>query len=260
MGDIGCKENICLMTKLSKLEPYEEVYYSFQTQARGLLRPEELIAAFDQKVNTYDEMFFNILPTEKNVKCIDCGCGYGNFLYYLCAKGYTEVTGFDLDPIQVSLAVSLGLNAKIGNAIQEIAKMQNIGLISALDFIEHLDKNQAVCFLQSALRALIPDGMLILRCPCADGFSGSHDFCNDLTHKWNASSNMLRQLLKTVGFDRIQILDQTVPPFPGTFARRLFFRLRRAARKVMSPLFLLLGIVVPEVWHPSQIAIAYKPC
>jgi hypothetical protein len=133
-----------------------------------------------------------------------------------------------------------------------------VGLVGAFDLIEHLDKNSAIDFLKTTLANLIPGGMLVLQCPCADGFNGAHDVFNDYTHKWGASSTMLTQLLYTVGYERVVILDPTLPQFPATIQRKLFFGTRYLARKGVNLGLRLLGAKIPPVWGTSQIALAWK--
>lgn len=131
-------------------------------------------------------------------------------------------------------------------------------MVSAFDLIEHLDKNDAVRLLESAVIALRDDGMLIIQCPCADGFSGAHDLCNDLTHRWAPSSNMLRQLLMTVGFKRVQLIDMTLPPYPQGMQRKLMMTTRKVLRKLTVLWLRLIGVHPPRVWSNSVVAIAWK--
>jgi SAM-dependent methyltransferase len=239
-------------------EEYERVYYGYQTQGRGLLSAEQLGVAFEQQSQTYAELFGNLLPPDKSILCLDYGCGYGNFLYFLRQQGYHHCVGIDSDARQVELARSLTLEARVGNVLTEVESFTHVGLIAAFDLIEHLDKNSAVYFLKSALASLSSGGMMVIQCPCADGLNGSHDIYNDYTHKWGASSNMLSQLLYTVGFERVIVLDPSLPGFPNSIQRKIFLALRRSARKISGVFLRLLGVKIPPIWGSSQVALAWK--
>ena len=239
-------------------EYYEEIYYGHQVEGRGLLTTAQLQQTFDTTSDLYDEILGPLLPTDKMEVCVDCACGYGNFLYFLRRNGFANTTGYDTDRRQVELAKSIQLNAILGNALEAPRAVTNAGLIAAIDFIEHLDKSTAVRFLQDCHASLRVGGMLIVQCPCADGFTGSHDLCNDLTHRWAASSNMLGQLLRTVGFSKVKILDLTVPEYPTAMKRKILFACRRFARRLLYFPLRLLGISPPKIWANSQIAIAWK--
>ena len=234
---------------------YEEFYYGYQTKARGLESAPNLTAAFERMSNDYDQLFGPLMP--KNGKALDVACGYGNMLYYFRRCGLEHI-GFDLDPNQISLANSLGLNAHCGSLQDELRNVGDVSIISAMDVIEHLGKDDAVQFLQNAHSILPVGGLLILKCPCADGFTGAHDIFNDLTHKWGATSNVLKQMLQAVGFSRLQIIDITLPPFPRGIRLKLKIRLRKIARACVSPFMGLLGIRKPTIWSESVVVLAWK--
>lgn len=247
-----------MIVEIINQEYYEQVYYSYQVEGRGLLSSEQLISAFNKECMTYSEILGPLLPKDKSVKCIDCACGYGNFLYFLKNQGYANIIGVDSDPRQIALTKSLKIDAIIGNATHAPSEYRDLGVISALDFIEHLDKNTAVKFLESCFDSLLPGGILIIKCPCTDGFTGSHDLGNDLTHRWGGTSNMISQLLYTVGFSDVNIFDPSLPNFPNTSRRKILFKTRKIARKIFSIQLKILGITIPNVWSSSLYAVARK--
>jgi SAM-dependent methyltransferase len=241
-------------------EYYEQVYYSYQTKGRGLLDENSLRTSFERLALHYRDLFGPLLPEDKNISCLELGCGYGSFLYFLRKMGYSNVYGVDSDPDQIRLARLLDLNAGIGDALSEIGKASGLGLVAAIDLIEHLDKNTAVLILQEGYRALNYNGMIIIQCPCADGFTGSHDIFNDLTHRWGASSNTLRQLLCTIGFTRVEVVDPGLPMFRRTWRGRFgIWRIIIARKLLVAFLQKIFGISCPHlVWSNSQIAIGWK--
>jgi SAM-dependent methyltransferase len=240
------------------LEYYEKVYYAPQTVARGLLSENALRQAFERFSIGYWERLGPFLPKDKAATCLSLGCGYGAFLYFLQKHGFQHTSGVDLDPEQVRLARLLGLNAHVEDALREVKSSDNLGLIEASDLIEHLDKNRAVLLLEACHSALRQGGIIIVQCPCADGFTGAHDAYNDLTHRWAATSNMLRQLLRTVGFSKVEIIDPSVPPFPRLLRRRLIISVRKFARLFLRVPLVILGIRSPQVWANSQLAVGWK--
>jgi SAM-dependent methyltransferase len=248
-----------IMDSHVELEYYEKVYYGYQVEGRGAYTPEELEERFLTAIPAYEEAIGPLLPGEKTVSCLDLGCGSGNWLYFLRQKGYANARGVDLDPVQVELARSLGLSAEVDDVIATLQRPEPLGLISALDIIEHLDKNSAVRFLELIYARLKSGGMLVLKCPCADGFCGAHDLCNDLTHRWAPSSNLLSQLLRAVGFENVRVIDLSLPPYPTGAKRQLFFCLRRIARRLTTFWLRFLGVPPPRVWSTSQMAVAWKP-
>ncbi len=247
-----------ILHEQKKLEHYEQVYYSFQVEGRGVHNAQDLEQRFLAICKSYDELVGPLLPTDKSIKCLDLACGYGNFLYYLMKQGFPNAIGIDLDERQVALARLIQLDVRLQDVREAFDEHNNLGLVSAFDLIEHLDKNDAVSLLQQIHRSLEDGGVLVLQCPCTDGFTGAHDMTNDLTHRWSPSSNMLSQLLRSVGFSKVQIIDLSMPPFPQTFWRKAALGVRRAVRFMLGFFFKLAGINAPRVWSNSQIAVAWK--
>jgi 2-polyprenyl-3-methyl-5-hydroxy-6-metoxy-1,4-benzoquinol methylase len=246
-------------TSTSGIEYYESVYYGAQTIGRGARTNEQLLFLFQKLVSHYDELLGPLLPNSPTTRCLDLACGYGNWLHYLRSKGYGLIEGVDSDPEQVRLAQMLKLPARVGDVHDVLQGNGEYDIISALDLIEHLEKNNAVRLLQAVLAALRPGGMLIIRTPCADGFAGSRDIFNDLTHRWGATSNVIRQLLRTIGFANVILLDESAPRYPKTLRRLGLISLRRIVRKFISFGLRVAGVPVPRIWSPSQMVVAQKP-
>lgn len=240
------------------MQYYQERSYAYQTTARGLLTPTDLTANFKRSARLYKQLLSGYLPPDRAALCLDLPCGYGNFLYFLKQTSYTRCYGYDLDPRQVELASSIDLPAQRGDvfiALMERADGET-ALISSIDFLEHLDKNAAVSFLEACYRSLTHGGVLILRTPCCDGFFGAHDLHNDITHEWGVTSNALGGLLAMVGFESIQLLDE--PPFgsgPYAFGRLLISKCARAATAFALRLMYL---APPKIWGRSMWAVAVK--
>jgi SAM-dependent methyltransferase len=238
------------------LEPYERFYYSYQTKGRGLTSPDALTAAFEQMARANDQIFGPLLPNSGTA--LDIACGYGNMLFYFERRGLTA-SGFDLDQNQVALAQSIGLNARCGDLSTELKGIDlAIDVISAMDVIEHLHKNDAVELLRQVYSALSFKGILLLRCPCADGFTGAHDVFNAMTHRWGATSIVVRQILLAIGFERVELMDISLPRFPTRFRSKLRARTLKLTRRIAGLCLRLLGVMPPTIWSNSVVAVAWK--
>ena len=235
---------------------YSDRFYSYQTKARGLLDPKSLEALFDKLNSYYWARFGRYLPRNKRIKCLDVASGYGNFVYFLRARGYVNVQGYDLDENQVALARSLNLPVEVGNVFDVMARGHRYELISAFDFIEHLSKDKALNFLDGCFESLEIGGALIIRTPSADGPFGSHDSFNDITHEWAMSSTLLIDILKMVGFSKVTLLDER--PQPTSVINFLRWLVHFPVRMLANLICVGIGMRPPRVWTRSMIAIAYK--
>ncbi len=240
------------------MESYKKIYYEYQTQARGLLTEEALLARFNKLALWYGARLKAYLPADKTAQCLDVPCGYGNMLYFLKSKGYSNIQGIDLDAKQVELATMLGLPAGEGDVFELLSdKDQKFDLITSFDFIEHLDKDDALRLLRLSYQRLNPGGVLLLRAPCGDGPFGTHDTWNDLTHQWGMTSNVLRTMLALNGFVAVKTLDER--PQPTSFIDVIRWLVFFPAKAFASAMCMALGMRPPAIWTRSMIAIAYKP-
>jgi len=241
------------------METYEQAYYQYQTQARGLLEEDALRRRFEKLACWYACRLSKYLPTARMAACIDLPCGYGNLLYFLRRQGYHNIIGYDLDPAQVSLAGLLDLPAHEGNSFNVLAdNTRQYDCITSLDFIEHISRDEALRFIRLCWARLEPGGVLILRTPCADGPFGAHDRYNDLTHQWSMTSNVLRTVLQMQNFERVEILDER--PQAYNVVNTLRWLAFYPARALASALCLALGLMPPAVWSRSMWGVGYKPC
>ena len=240
------------------MSDYKSRYYAYQTTARGLVDEASLRRRFAKQSLWYGRRLKRFLPADQAANCLDLPCGYGNFLYFLRAQGYYNVRGVDADPEQIRLARLLGLPAETGDAFGVLSAADNrYQLISSLDFLEHVDKDAAISFLEKCYASLQPGGMLLLRMPCADGPFGAHDAWNDITHEWGMTSTVIRTLLALIGFEEIYVLDERPMPTDafGLLRWMVFF----PARAMASFSCAALGIRPPAIWSRSMLAIARKP-
>jgi 2-polyprenyl-3-methyl-5-hydroxy-6-metoxy-1,4-benzoquinol methylase len=240
------------------MEDYAQRYYAYLTVARGLFDAASLRRRFDVLARWYAQRLRNHLPRDRGAAWLDVPCGSGNFLYFLRRVGYRRITGCDADPEQVRLARLLDLPAETADALTVLADDQRCwDAISALDFVEHLSRGDALRFLELCRARLSPGGVLILRTPCADGPFGAHDRYNDLTHQWAMTSNLAVAVMAMVGFERVAILDERPRPTGAVNAAR--WLISGVATAAAATLCHAVGVAPPRVWTRSMWIVGYRP-
>jgi len=239
------------------MSSYKSILYEHQTDLRGLKEPDDLIRTFTKTAKWYKCRLKDNLPQNHSAEILDLPCGYGNFLYFLKTQGYKNVLGVDFDPQQVELATSIDLNASVGDGLLVLKdKFNKYDLISSLDFLEHLTKDNLLEFLQLCSKALKKNGQMILRMPCSDGIFGARDRYNDLTHEIGFTSGAITGVLEVVGFKDIIILDERPQPYKlVNLVRRVLFV---AFTGLANLVLLAIGISPPRVWTTSMWVCASK--
>jgi len=237
------------------MDRIEQLYYQNQIKARGLMTADALRQNFSMLIPWYSCILKDRLPKNKHARILDLPCGYGNFLFFLRAKGYTNAIGYDRDVNQIQLARALELNATEGEAFSMLQNdTTGFHCIASIDFLEHLSKNDAFSFLELAKSRIRPGGMLILRTPCSDGPFGSHDRDNDITHKWNPTSTVLATLLDMAGFTEISIIEER--PHAINFLGLVKVILFHPARWLATIFLRVIGLEPPKVWSRGMWAVA----
>jgi len=176
---------------------------SYRSRAYGryskndVIEPLRLALSYDRRLTRY-------LRPEKHWSCLDIACGYGNFLAYLRAKGITEFVGIDTsaDAIAVASKEFGPTRAQQVDAFTFLASHKNsFHVISALDFVEHVTKDELYDLLDMTLDALKPGGLLLLRTPNANSLFGMAARYNDITHEIAFTPGSIADVLTGGGFD-----------------------------------------------------------
>lgn len=190
-----------------------EVWYERLNTARGLNTGEAVRAATKAQIRGYSRFLPNILGENRDITVYDAGCGPGFMLNILKELGYFNTMGSDLASDSEIVGQELGLSIHRKNSITHISEFSDASFdcVMAIDFIEHLKKEDFLEFIEMVFIKLKPGGKLILRCPNADTpFVGRHYF-NDISHVWTYTSTSLELLFSSWGFRHIHFVDEIIP-------------------------------------------------
>ena len=148
------------------------------------------------------------LPVAKDVPIIDLGCGEGRIIYLLQKMGYTNVEGVDISESQLKIARQVSDRVVKEDIIKYLKETSDkYDLIVSFDVIEHLQKSEALEFLDLCKARLNDHGRLILQTPNASSpFFGDVRY-GDFTHELGFTPRLLSQLLKRAGFDDAEVRE-----------------------------------------------------
>ena len=143
------------------------------------------------------------------------GCGRGEFLDLLAAKGITA-RGLDLNHEMVEECRARGLQAVEGDAVTVLESTPDgsLGGLFAAQVVEHLEPSYLLRFLELAYHKLKPGGRIVLETlnpACWVAFFES--YIRDITHRWPLHPETLKYLVIASGFASASIEWRSpVPP------------------------------------------------
>ena len=165
----------------------------------------------------YAHYFRGWLPKDKNAAVLDIACGYGKLLHYFEERGYERVSGVDISPEQVKIALQVTPAVTEANVLDFLkVHPDEFDLITGLDIVEHFKKDEVLDFLELCQKSLKPGGRLILQTPNAGCPWGAEHRYNDFTHELGFNPNALTRLLKLCHFTSVQARE--IGPMPRGYS------------------------------------------
>lgn len=194
-------------------------YLEFESRFRG--SP----AAIKERLRPYLPYLQQAIADVPAPRCVDIGCGRGEWLELLREQGLTP-QGMDLDPGMVLACQDRGLDVRQGDGIAWL-KTQAAGslhVVSAFQVIEHLGFAQLLELLDATLHALAPGGIAIFETPNPENLIvGACNFHYDPTHQHPIPPPVAAFIAEQRGFSRVEILRLNPYPeammLPGDDAR-----------------------------------------
>ncbi len=170
-------------------------YVGFEDQFRG---SREVIRA---RLESYLPLF------DRTQDVLDVGCGRGEFLDLLNARGLTA-RGIDLNHEMVEMCRARGLDVTEADAVGYLSGLEDrsLGGIFSAQVVEHLQPGYLLRFLELAFHKLRPGGRIVLETlnpACWVAFFES--YIRDITHVWPLHPDTLKYLVIASGFTRTAI-------------------------------------------------------
>jgi SAM-dependent methyltransferase len=186
-------------------------YYQYQVTARGIHSLSDVIEATHGRVHVWTRIVLPWLPADRGQPITEIACGHGSFLWWLKDRGFTRVTGVDSSPEQMKFAQQVGVETRLQDALEWLREQPDASqrTLAAIDFLEHISKDEVMEFLAQSRRVLLPGGRLILRYPNGDSPLVGMNLFNDITHVWTYTPNCLDTLARMHGFARTEFVDES---------------------------------------------------
>lgn len=181
------------------------------------------------------------LPADRQARCLDLACGCGDMLYWLEREGFTHTAGVDLCAEELEQARPFVRgelrHADVLDYLRQ-APSTSLDFVTAINFLEHLSKDNLLAVLREVRRVLRPGGTLVAMTPNAISPFGGLTRHWDLTHEWAFTPNNFRQLAALTGFEP-QIEFRECGPVAHGFISGIRYLLWQLLRAGIAAWFLI---------------------
>lgn len=208
--------------------------------------------------NEYDTYYSRILPSNKESKILDIGCGTGHFLHYIEKKGYKNFLGIDISPEQIAYSKEK-ISSKVIQAdiMDYLSNSHNLyDVIAAHDFLEHVKNEIVFEFLELVYDSLNINGVFMIKVPNMSNPFSIDSRYRDFTHLSGFTEKSLYQILYSVGFKKIEIFSSKI--FISSWKTIIRRFIVRILHKFIKFLFYIQDYSTPQNLGKNLIAISKK--
>ena len=158
------------------------------------------------KIRQFEINYKRFFPMDKVASILDIGIGRGEMLTCMNNWGYSNYLGVDISPSTITFCKSLGLNCmQVDDTTALLKENDNsFDLITLLDVLEHVKKENTIDFLNALNGSLKEGGVLIIQVPNSQAPDGQLHRYNDITHEVGYVEHSLQQVLIAAGFDKVE--------------------------------------------------------
>lgn len=216
---------------------------------------------FYYSVEAFETDLSEYLPSNKEAKIVDVGCGWGQFLWWLKEKGYTNLLGIDLGKEQEKQGSIIGVNivcVEDSTEYLENCKL-SFDLVVMNHIIEHLSAEQGIKLLKAALNALSPGGKIIVQTPNLCSIGANWQRYIEITHITGYTEKSLSQIIGLAGFENVKLFGNK-SKFRLNPRRILFLTLQFFSRLIWRIMLISeFGSDAPKIIQKNLYAVGEKP-
>jgi len=193
---------------------HDALYISLEDKLRGSR------AAIIERLKVYLPLLEAAQIGSEAMPLLDIGCGRGEWLEILKAEGLNAI-GVDTNRIAVAQCRERGFDAREMDALTYLRSLpsESIGAVTGFHIVEHLPFDVLMKLLDECVRVIKPGGAVVFETPNPQNvLVGSCNFYFDPTHRHPLPSPMLKFLVESRGFARIEVMNlhpSTAEPVKG---------------------------------------------
>ena len=242
---------------------------SLHNQIIGAYYQTTIVGAHDTSREYYDFSADTLLrwlkpwlPKSRAARCLDLATGCGEMVYLLEREGYVNTAGVDLCAEELDKAREFVKgNLRQADILDHLRQTvtSSVDFITALNILEHLNKDELLAVLTEARRVLKPQGTLVAQVPNAMSPFGSATRYWDMTHQWAFTPGNFRQLARLAGFEE-RIDFRECGPVPHGLLSGFRWLLWQILRMVMTTWLLIeVGTSRERIFTMNMLVRLHRP-
>jgi SAM-dependent methyltransferase len=168
---------------------------------------------FAHSFDEYDNNLGVFLPPRPDLAILDIGCGWGQFLAWLRARGYTAATGIDVGGQQVEFCRAQGFQAiQVDDSRLFLESRPGThDLIALHHVIEHVPTGDGLSLLRAVRTALRPGGRVLVQTPNMSAASASFTRYIEISHVTGYTETSLAEILSFAGLEDVRVFGSRTP-------------------------------------------------
>ena len=193
-----------------------------------------------------------------SLNTLDIGVGRGEMLSCMKKWGH-NYHGIDISPSTVEFCKKLDLSCELVDDTEFWLNdhQKQFDIITCLDVLEHIPKDQLISFLKGIFNSLKIGGIVIFQVPNLQSPFGYLHHFNDITHINGFVEHSLNQVLLSAGFKNISFFgfEELYEKKPKVFLKKT---LRFVFRKIVRFLRTINANPNPAILDPVFYAVVHR--
>jgi 2-polyprenyl-3-methyl-5-hydroxy-6-metoxy-1,4-benzoquinol methylase len=192
-------------------------YYESQSVGRRIRTREDVDALARSEAMVYQQVLMPRLAGFREPVIYEAATGPGILQSWLASTGFRDVHGSDFSQTEAELARQTNPRVAHADSLAHLDSFpdEHFDIVIALDFLEHLQREDFRRWLAISHAKLKPSGMLIMRGPNGDSPLVGLNLFNDITHVWCYTSTCLKVLHGLAGFRSVRFEDDALGSIHG---------------------------------------------
>ena len=191
----------------------QRVYDSYMSNGFG--DAHSLNREFELNRRYFKKNYLRYLPSDKNAKILELGCGMGQFYFFCQSEGYTNYEAIDASKENIAfIKEKLGQDARVsvGDILEFLRTADGkYDVVILNDVIEHLTKPEIFELLDGVHALLSEQGVFLIKTPnMANPYVNTAGRYIDITHEIGFTETSMRQVLRATGYHDIQVVGTDV--------------------------------------------------